>query len=66
MSEKQHLLDLAMSLYVGEPCRICGKNITQGDLQSIVWAGSSADFKARSAHEDCWKNNKDKKSWAHQ
>lgn len=64
MDDKLHqaLVDMAMSFYVGEPCRICGETITKDDLQELVYAGYAKDNKARSAHGKCWNDNKDNKA----
>lgn len=41
--------------YTGEPCRICGKVLTEEDTQTSVFCGYSKDGKNRSAHEECYK-----------
>lgn len=52
-----------LSTYEGEPCRICGEKIT--DATYAVYAGYSADCKARSAHIVCWYKNIPKSEWAY-
>ena len=42
---------LALAMYDGEPCRICGKPITIA--ADAVFVGYSSDNKARAAHHDC-------------
>ena len=59
------ILDLVMSFYADEPCRICGKNITRADLDTIVYAGYSDDGKARAAHKRCWDNRPPETQWVH-
>lgn len=54
---------MALSMYEGEPCRVCGENIT--DATKAVYAGYSADNKSRSAHKSCWQKNLPKSSWAY-
>lgn len=48
--------NIALEMYVNEPCRICGRLLTSSDIESAVFAGYSADSKSRAAHEICWKN----------
>lgn len=62
---RQHLVDVAMAMYVNEPCRICGKSIEPSDLDELVFAGYSTGNKSRSAHAECWKQNKPKSEWAY-
>jgi hypothetical protein len=57
------LAEVAISMYVGEPCRICGKPITRDG--GIIFAGYSVDNKARSAHKKCWHSNTPKSQWAY-
>ena len=47
---------VAIGMYAGEPCRICGKEITVEDLHLVVFAGYSDDSKSRAAHGLCWSN----------
>ena len=63
--DKKHLVDLAMSFYVDEPCRICGVLIKPEDLKELVYASYSKDNEARSAHGKCWQLNKPKEEWAY-
>ena len=42
---------IALAMYEGEPCRICGKPIT--NAADAVFVGYSADNKSRAAHEKC-------------
>lgn len=59
--------NLAAAMYTGEPCRICGENITMEDLENgAVFAGYSADEKARSAHKHCWDKQIPQSEWRHQ
>lgn len=53
--DKESMRELALSMYVNEPCRICGKMITRADLEDgAVFAGYSKDDTGRSAHKECW------------
>ena len=52
--EHNILVDLALSFYAGEPCRICGELLTMKDLND--GAGYSDDNSSRSAHRQCWEN----------
>jgi hypothetical protein len=51
---KEAAVRIALSMYVGEPCRYCGKPITQDDVHTAVFAGYSSDNKSRTAHKVCW------------
>jgi len=54
---ERELVNLAMSMYAGEPCRICGKLLTMEDINDgAVFAGY--DNSSRSAHRLCWENSK--------
>ena len=49
--------DIALGMYVGEPCRICGLLLTVIDVKDgAVFAGYSKDNKSRAAHKICWDN----------
>lgn len=61
----QHLVSLALSFYIDEPCRVCGKLIKLSDLKELIFAGYSADNKSRAAHVQCWDQNKPKSEWAY-
>ena len=69
---RQYLLNLALSAYADEPCRLCGKRLTMDDLRNgAVFAGYSSDNTARAAHKACWLRSPsvDKKpnaDWVHQ
>lgn len=58
--QKSSALELAMSMYAGEPCRVCGKDIETADLRTIVFAGykpkDAPGFGGRCAHHLCWYN----------
>lgn len=58
--QRSSALDLTMSMYAGEPCRVCGKNIEIADLQTVVFAGykpkNALGFDGRCAHQLCWDN----------
>lgn len=54
-------VDLVLSFYVGEPCRICGKPITREDIDNgAVFASYSDDDLSRSVHKECWEEREDK------
>ncbi len=47
---REHLLEVALSMYANEPCRICGELITLEDVHgNAVYAGYSLNNKARSS-----------------
>jgi hypothetical protein len=49
--------NMALSMYAGEPCRICGHILTLEDVKAgAIWTGYSKDGKSRSAHKICWDN----------
>ena len=57
---------IAVDVYTGEPCRICGKLLTYDDmLDGAVHAGYSKDNVARAAHRGCWEafGNAPKAQW---
>lgn len=57
---------IAMSMYAGEPCRICGKTLTMKAIESgAVFAGYSKDNKSRAAHKECWNKNVPQEKWAY-
>lgn len=60
---KEAAAKLALAMYEGEPCRVCGQTIT--DATKAVYAGYSVGDKARSAHKTCWQKNLPKSSWAY-
>ena len=60
---KENATKLALSMYEGEPCRVCGQIIT--DASGCVYAGYSFDNKSRSAHKICWNKNLPKTQWTY-
>lgn len=60
---KESAVKLALVMYEGEPCRVCGENIS--DATKAVYAGYSAGNEARSAHKSCWEKNTPKSLWAY-
>lgn len=53
-------INIALSMYTGEPCRICGRILTMDDVRAgAVFAGYSKDNKSRAAHKLCWDNAMD-------
>jgi len=62
-SKTKAFAKMALSMYEGEPCRVCGQTIT--DASKAVYAGYSLGDKARSAHEHCWDKNTPKSQWAY-
>lgn len=52
-----------LNMYINEPCRICGKNLTMDDVMDAVFAGYSKDNRSRAAHRACWELNKPKEQW---
>ena len=58
--------EIAIGMYVGEPCRVCGLPILRQHIEEgAVFAGYSSDSKARSAHAFCWKAEIPQSEWAH-
>ena len=54
------VIDIALSMYAGEPRRICGRLLTMDDIKAgAVFAGYSKDNKSRAAHKLCWDNAMD-------
>lgn len=64
MSDLKPVALLATSMYVGEPCRICGRNLTAKDMAEAVFAGYSACDRSRAAHGHCWCSATPKEQWA--
>ena len=68
---KDALVQVALSMYANEPCRICGGIVTMDDLRNgAVYAGYSVDDTARSAHKACWQRSPSidgtpNEDWAH-
>jgi len=60
---REAVAKLALAMYEGEPCRICGEPIT--DATKAVYAGYSLGDKARSAHKVCWGKNLPRSEWAY-
>jgi predicted RNA-binding protein YlqC (UPF0109 family) len=53
---RDELFIIALSMYLGECCKYCGKQAkTLDDLRTVVYAGSHA--KGRIACESCWNAN---------
>ena len=47
--------DVALFMYSGEPCRICGREITYRDVKNgAVYVGYNEDNTSRSAHKRCF------------
>ncbi|HMN10977.1 MAG TPA: hypothetical protein PKD55_01480 [Bellilinea sp.] len=53
------LVNLGLSQYVGEPCRICGRAMTMEELKwGAVYVGYSDNNDSRVAHKLCFSNAK--------
>ena len=65
MKSRNHLDNMAMAMYVNEPCRICGELIKPDDLSELIFAGYSAIGYSRAAHGKCWKLEKPKSEWVY-
>lgn len=55
-SALEPLVTMALHMYTGEPCRICGRILKMDDIRGdgVVFAGYSADNTSRAAHKRCW------------
>jgi hypothetical protein len=62
--DRQDALNLALSMYIGEPCRICGKTIEKDDMIDALFAGYSKNNESRTMHKKCWNENRDRSTWA--
>jgi len=58
----QTIVEIALSMYDGEPCRICGKPVV---ANTAVFAGHSDDNESRSACKSCWDKNLPKNKWVY-
>lgn len=63
--ENKCLAMLLMRSYLGEPCRICGDRIEEADLDDLVFGGYAKEAASRSAHGMCWREGRDKETWAY-
>lgn len=64
--QKEAALSVAIGMYVGEPCRICGGIISVADIQAgAVFAGYSKCNKSRTAHKECWDKGVPQEDWAY-
>lgn len=65
---KESASKIALAMYAGEPCRICGELINPEELEDLIYAGYSKGNKSRSAHGSCWakyqEGEKPKEEWA--
>lgn len=58
------LIEFVKSMYVNEPCRICGIILSEQDIDNnAVFAGCSKNCESRSAHKNCWDKNLPKSKW---
>ncbi len=55
--------ELKVISYAGEPCRICGEVIQQGEAGEAVFMGYSRGCTARAAHGYCFTENIEKEHW---
>jgi hypothetical protein len=55
---------IALAMYSGEPCRVCGDLLTREVLSDAVFAGYSDCSRSRAAHGECWREGKPKSEWA--
>ena len=62
----KELKDLALAMYIGEPCRMCGERIEAKNINDAVFVGYSENNEARSAHLECWESNKNESTWVYQ
>ena len=60
-TSKKNAMKLVEAVNSGEPCRVCGQEITG----ESVYAGYSVDNKSRRAHKECWNANLPKTQWAY-
>ena len=60
-----HFRRIAIGMYVGEPCRICGIALTREDIEAeAVFVGYSQDNTSRAAHKACWDKGLPQEEWA--
>lgn len=53
---KDYLVQVALSMYLGEACKYCGRVYeTLADLKDTVWAGPHE--RGRLACKSCWQEN---------
>ena len=51
LTRTQAFREVALGIYVGEPCTICGVTLTRKDLDTAVWNPTD---KGRCSHKGCW------------
>ena len=54
MSAREIAFRFAISVYVGEPCRLCGDPIRSEDVHTMVWIGYDDVKPGRAGHKPCW------------
>ena len=57
---------VALMMYAGEPCRLCGGVITRDDLSEAVFVGYAEDGPGRAAHGRCWEQTAVRWDWREQ
>lgn len=63
---RESAVNIALSMYAGEPCRVCGEEITMKDLnEGAVFADYSKCNRSRAAHKKCWEQNKPMSEWVY-
>lgn len=57
----EQVVDIALSMYADEPCRICRRNIDEADVRGAVFTGyCEVDGRtSRSSHGQCWRDLSD-------
>ena len=57
LNESKALVAMVASMYVGEPCRVCGINTTVDDIPTLIYTGyydMPSGRTSRSSHGACW------------
>ncbi len=67
MDSMSGLRNVAVGMYVDEPCQICGERLTMEDIErDAVFVGYTSDNTSRAAHKGCWDRRIPKEMWAKQ
>ncbi len=50
LTNKETAVKIAESMYINEPCRVCGELVSAEDFEDLIFAGYSENLESRTAH----------------